>query len=118
LSSELCRKNAARGSAVTGEMAHIEIGLDGGASEDERVFDGSNQKYEELMSKEAAEHHKQASEHHAHAARHHGEAAKHHEAGWHETAAHHAHTARGHAVQATEHAENAAKAHAEEHGKK
>jgi hypothetical protein len=70
------------------------------------------------MSKKAAEHHRKAAEHSTHAARHHGEAAKHHEAGHHEKAAHHAHTARGHAIHARGHAEDAAKAHAEEHGKK
>src|SRR5262249_17130379 len=45
-------------------------------------------------------------------------AAKHHEAGHHEKAAHHAHTARGHVSHARAHAEEAAKAHAEEHGRK
>jgi hypothetical protein len=44
--------------------------------------------------------------------------AKHHEAGHHEKAAHHAHSAMGHAFHARGHAEEAAKAHAEEHGKK
>jgi hypothetical protein len=48
----------------------------------------------DLMSKEAAEHHRKAAEHHEHAARHHNEAAKHHDAGAHEKAAHHAHIAR------------------------
>jgi hypothetical protein len=71
-----------------------------------------------FMSKKAAEHHKKASDHHTHAARHHAEAAKYHEAGNHEKAAHHAHTARGHVAHARGHAEEAAKAHAEEHGKK
>jgi hypothetical protein len=45
-------------------------------------------------------------------------AAKHYEAGAHEKAAHHAHIARGHAILAREHAEEAVKAHVEEHGKK
>ena len=54
----------------------------------------------------------------SHAARHHGEAAKHHEGGHHEKAAHHAHTARAHAIHARGHADEAMKAHAEEHGKK
>jgi hypothetical protein len=70
------------------------------------------------MSKKAAEHHKKASEHHTHAARHHGEAAKYYEAGQHEKAAHHAHTARAHAIHARGHAEEAVKAHHEEHGNK
>jgi hypothetical protein len=70
------------------------------------------------MSKKAAEHHKKASEHSAHASRHHGEAAKQHEAGNHEKAAHHAHTARGHERQSRAHADDAAMAHVEEHGKK
>ncbi len=48
----------------------------------------------------------------------HGEAAKHHEAGNHEKAAHHAHTARAHIIHGRGHAEEAVKAHAEEHGKK
>ena len=69
------------------------------------------------MSKKAAEHHKKASEHLTHAARHHGEAAKHHEAGSHEKAAHHAHVARGHVIHGRGHAEEAVKAHLEEHGK-
>jgi hypothetical protein len=73
---------------------------------------------ERCMSKKAAEHHKKAAEHHTHAARHHGEAAKHHESGQHEKAAHHAHTAGGHGSQARDHAEEARKAHTEEHGKK
>ena len=73
---------------------------------------------EDHMSKKAAEHHKKASEHLTHAARHHGEAAKHHEAGSHEKAAHHAHVARGHAIHARGYAEEAVKAHLEEHGKK
>jgi hypothetical protein len=51
-------------------------------------------------------------------ARHHGEAAKHHEAGSHEKAAHHAHVARGHVIHSRGHAEEAVKAHLEEHGKK
>jgi hypothetical protein len=46
------------------------------------------------------------------------EAAKHHEAGNHEKAAHHAHTARAHVIHGRGHAEEAVKAHAEEHGKK
>lgn len=71
-----------------------------------------------VMSKKAAESHKKASEHHTNAAHHHGEAAKHYEAGRHEKAAHHAHTARGHATHARYHSEEAAKSHAEEHGKK
>src|SRR3974390_3135409 len=70
------------------------------------------------MSKKEAEQHKQSQEHHTHAARHHGEAAKHHESGQHEKSAHHAHTARGHALHARHHSDEAAKAHAEEHGKK
>ena len=70
------------------------------------------------MSKKAAEQHKKASEHLTHAARHHGEAAKHYEAGSHEKAAHHAHIARGHAIVARGCAEEAVKAHIEEHGKK
>jgi hypothetical protein len=70
------------------------------------------------MSKKAAEHHKKVSEHLTHAARHHGEAAKHHEAGSHEKAAHHAHVARGHVIHARGYAEEAVKAHLEEHGKK
>jgi hypothetical protein len=70
------------------------------------------------MSKKASEHHKKASEHLTHAARHHGEAAKHHEAGSHEKAAHHAHLARGHIIHGRGHAEEAVKAHLEEHGKK
>ena len=69
------------------------------------------------MSKKASEHHKKASEHLTHAARHHGEAAKHHEAGSHEKAAHHAHVARGHVIHGRGHAEEAVKAHLEEHGK-
>jgi hypothetical protein len=73
---------------------------------------------ENHMSKKAAEHHKRASEHLTLAAHHHGEAAKHYEAGAHEKAAHHAHIARGHAILAREHAEEAVKAHVEEHGKK
>jgi hypothetical protein len=73
---------------------------------------------ENHMSKKAAEHHKKASEHLTLAARHHGEAAKHYETGAHEKAAHHAHIARGHAILAREHAEEAVKAHVEEHGKK
>ena len=56
--------------------------------------------------------------HLTHAARHHGEAAKHHEGGFHEKAAHHAHTARAHVIHARGHAEEAVKAHSEEHGKK
>jgi hypothetical protein len=44
--------------------------------------------------------------------------AKHHEAGNHEKTAHHAHTARGHVIHAQGHAEEAVKAHTEEHGKK
>jgi hypothetical protein len=67
------------------------------------------------MSKKAADFNKKASEHLTHAARHHGEAAKHYEAGNFEKAAHHAHTARGQAIQAKEHAEEAVKAHTEEH---
>jgi hypothetical protein len=39
-------------------------------------------------------------------------------AGQHEKAAHHAHTATGHAVHARSHAEQALKAHVDEHGKK
>jgi hypothetical protein len=70
------------------------------------------------MSKKAAEHHKKASQHHTEAARHHGEAAKHHESGAHEKAAHHAHTAGGHASHARDFAEQARKAHVEEHGQK
>jgi hypothetical protein len=73
---------------------------------------------EHYMSKKASEHHKKASEHLTHAARHHGEAAKHHEAGSHEKAAHHAHVARGHVIHGRGHAEEAVKAHLEEHGKK
>jgi hypothetical protein len=73
---------------------------------------------EDLMSKKAAEHHKKVSEHLTHAARHHGETAKHHEAGSHEKAAHHAHVARGHVIHARGYAEEAVKAHLEEHGKK
>ena len=73
---------------------------------------------EDHMSKKAAEHHKKVSEHLTHAARHHGEAAKHHEAGSHEKAAHHAHVARGHVIHARGYAEEAVKAHLEEHGKK
>jgi hypothetical protein len=73
---------------------------------------------EHRMSKKASEHHKKASEHLTHAARHHGEAAKHHEAGSHEKAAHHAHVARGHVIHGRGHAEEAVKAHLEEHGKK
>ena len=46
------------------------------------------------------------------------EAAKHHEAGSHEKAAHHAHVARGHVIHSRGHAEEAVKAHLEEHGKK
>jgi hypothetical protein len=53
-----------------------------------------------------------------HAAHHHEEAAKHHNAGHREKAAHHAHTARGHIIHARGHAEEAVKAHTEEHGKK
>jgi hypothetical protein len=71
-----------------------------------------------IMSKKAAGHHKKVSEHLTHAARHHEEAAKHHEAGHHETAAHHAHLATGHSILARGHAEEATKAHVEEHGKK
>jgi hypothetical protein len=70
------------------------------------------------MSKKATEQHKQAAEQHTHAARHHSEAAKHHDAGHHEKAAHHAHLSRAHAVVAGEHADHAAKAHIEDHGKK
>jgi hypothetical protein len=77
-----------------------------------------NSNGENHMSKKAAGHHKKASEHLTHAARHHGEAAKHHEAGSHEKAAHHAHVARGHAILGRGHAEEAVKAHLEEHGKK
>ncbi len=40
------------------------------------------------------------------------------EAGSHEKAAHHAHIARGHVIHARGHAEEAVKAHLEEHGKK
>jgi hypothetical protein len=69
------------------------------------------------MSKKASEHHKKASEHLTRAARHHGEAAKRHEAGSHEKAAHHAHLARGHVIHGRGHAEEAVKAHLEEHGK-
>jgi hypothetical protein len=47
-----------------------------------------------------------------------GDAAKHHEARHHEKAAHHAHTASGHELHSRMHAEEATKAHAEEHGKK
>jgi hypothetical protein len=47
----------------------------------------------------------------------HGEAAKHYEEGQHEKVAHHAHTARAHAIHARGHAEEAVKAHHEEHGK-
>jgi hypothetical protein len=43
---------------------------------------------------------------------------QHYDAGHHEKGAHHAHTARGHATHARHHSEEAAKAHAEEHGKK
>jgi hypothetical protein len=73
---------------------------------------------ENHMSKKAAEHHKRAAEHLTLAAHHHGEAAKHYEAGAHEKAAHHAHIAGGHAILARGHAEEAVKAHVEEHGKK
>jgi hypothetical protein len=73
-----------------------------------------NQYGEKPMSKEAAKHHRKASEHHTRAAIHHGEAAKHYEAGHHEKAAHHAHTASAHVIHAKEHADNAAKAHADE----
>ena len=45
-------------------------------------------------------------------------AAKHHEAGAYEKAAHHAHAARGHVIHGRGHAEEAVKAHLEEHGKK
>jgi hypothetical protein len=75
-------------------------------------------KGENHVSKKATEHHKKAAEHLTHAARHHGEAAKHHEAGSHEKAAHHAHVARGHVIHARGHAEDAVKAHLEDHGKK
>jgi hypothetical protein len=70
------------------------------------------------MSKKAVEHHKKASEHLTRAGRHHGEAAKHYDTGEHTMGAHHAHTARGHVVHARWHAEEAVKAHVEEHGKK
>src|SRR5215472_14977603 len=70
------------------------------------------------MSKKAAEQHKKASEHFTHAAHHHTEAAKHHEAGNHEKAAHHAYTARSHLIHARAHADDAVKAHGEEHGRK
>jgi hypothetical protein len=40
------------------------------------------------------------------------------EAGSHEKAAHHAHVARGHVIHGRGHAEEAVKAHLEEHGKK
>jgi hypothetical protein len=73
---------------------------------------------ENHMSKKASEHHKKASEHLTHAARHHSEAAKHYDTGEHAMGAHHAHTARGHVVHARGHAEEAVKAHVEEHGKK
>ena len=75
-------------------------------------------KKESVMSKKAAEHHRKASEHSSHAARHHEEAAKQHEAGHHEKAAHHAHTAGGHERQSRAHSGEAAKAHADEYGKK
>src|SRR5580704_12472731 len=78
----------------------------------------SRPKGEKHMSKKASEHHKKASKHLTHAAHHHGEAAKHHEAGSHEKAAHHAHVARGHVIHGRVHAEEAVKAHLEEHGKK
>jgi hypothetical protein len=70
---------------------------------------------ETSISKKASEHHKKPSERHIHAARQLGEAAKHYEAGKHEKAAHHAHTPRAHAVR-YRHAEEAVKAHHEEHG--
>jgi hypothetical protein len=69
-------------------------------------------------SRASVEHHKRAAEHLTLAAHHHGEAAKHYDAGAHEKAAHHAHIARGHAILARGHAEEAVKAHVEEHGKK
>ncbi len=50
--------------------------------------------------------------------RHHGEAAKHHESGQHEKAAHHGHVARSHVIHARSFAEEAVKAHHEEHGNK
>jgi hypothetical protein len=81
-------------------------------------FELQNAAEENPMSKKAAEHHRKASEHLTHAAHHHGEAAKHHDAGHHEKAAHHAHAARGHVIHGRGHAEDAVKAHLEEHGKK
>jgi hypothetical protein len=73
---------------------------------------------ENHMSKKAAEHHKKAAEHLTDAARHHTEAAKHYDTGEHTLGAHHAHTARGHVIHARGYAEQAVKAHVEEHGKK
>ena len=60
-------------------------------------------RWEEIMSKQAAEHHHKAAEHHEQAARHHKEAAKHHESGKHEITAHHAHLARAHHEHAAHH---------------
>ena len=70
-----------------------------------------------VVSKNAADHHRKASEHLIRAARHHTEASKYYYTGEHTMGAHHAHTARGHVVHARWHEEEAAKAHVEEHGK-
>jgi hypothetical protein len=64
-----------------------------------------------------AEHHALAAQHHEKAAAHHQEASKHHEAGSVEKGAHHAQVAAGHAAHAEHHADEAAKAHAEHHGR-
>jgi hypothetical protein len=76
---------------------------------------GDHSAGENLMSKKAAGHHKKVAEELKRAAYHHEEAAKHHETGRHETAAHHAHIAMGHLIHARGHAEEAVKAHVEEH---
>ena len=70
------------------------------------------------MSNRAAKYHRKASEHLTRAARHHDEAAKHYDTGEHAMGGHHAHTARGHMIHARGYAEEAVKAHVEEHGKK
>ena len=72
---------------------------------------------EDTMPRHASSHHLKAAEHHALAARHHKEAAKHYKHGDYETAAHHAHIAHGHLMHAIDHTEEAAKSHAEHHGK-
>jgi hypothetical protein len=76
------------------------------------------EKYWRNAMSKLSELHKKAGEHCTHAARHHGEAAKAYEAGHHEKAAHHALTASAHELHAHGHAQEAAKTHAEEYGKK